>query len=134
MEILGSFAGYFCIGLVLLAVIILFLELLGISLLGGERKPGFIVRLILIIVLSCGLGWAFCTYITEMPFYQDTLGSHLESCSDCNDPETVVDEAADMAGEMAEDAADAADEAADMAEDTADAAEEAADITGGSDW
>ena len=73
MPDMTSILHFLCCGLVLLALLNLLLELLGISLLGGESKPGFLVRLIIIIALSLGLGWGFDTYVKDNQAYQDAM-------------------------------------------------------------
>lgn len=52
-------------GLIGLSVLNLVLEVIGISVLGGERKPNFIVRLLLVLLVGFGLGYGVHTYVLK---------------------------------------------------------------------
>lgn len=53
------------VGLILLALLNLVLEVLGLSVLGGDRKPGLVMRLVLVLVLSAAVGFGVTNYLPE---------------------------------------------------------------------
>ncbi|TNE60270.1 MAG: hypothetical protein EP340_00120 [Alphaproteobacteria bacterium] len=52
-------------GLIGLSVLNLVLEVIGISVLGGESKPNFVVRLLIVLVAGFGLGYGVHTYVLK---------------------------------------------------------------------
>ena len=134
MPDMTSIIHFLCCGLVLLALLNLLLELLGISLLGGESKPGFLVRLLIIIALSLGLGWGFDTYVKDNQSYLDamekvhvTMGGEVDVVVEEEimfDEEVVADDDMAVEEEVME-VADDADMVDEMADEAVDAVEEA---------
>ena len=65
MPDLSCIIGYLICGFVALAMLNLLLEILGVSLLGGDSKPGLLVRLILVVLLSGAAGYGLDTYVMD---------------------------------------------------------------------
>ncbi len=117
---------YLCVGFVLLALLNLLLELLGISIFGGERKPGFLIRLILMILLSFGIGYGYKNYLIEMPEYQafkekihGSMGDEYGEDEALDEDSGPVELDSDVEEEVMEEVDEAIDEAIDEAMDEA---------------
>jgi hypothetical protein len=122
MPELNCIIGYLVGGFVALAMLNLLLEVLGLSLLGGDRKPGLIVRLILVVLLSGAAGYGLDTYVLDGDHHMK-IKMHMNGDGDSD----YDDEAMDDAAEAMDDAAEAMDDASEAMDDAAEAMDDAAE-------